>query len=236
MSRISCRHRFMSAQREIELQTPRASRAAEGRSAQRRCLSDPISGWVVSGSQSPKSKSEVPRETQGVDDPRGTAPMSGGPAGSCAAASVVPRRWRSRGTGSSPASRSAPSPRKETELAAPIAWGAAPKPQFPRISRARPASVESDGIKCVLAVNRRVQESGPAGTAPIGGWNRSDEEYSVRRTARASPATRGEAARTRNTALAEPPPRRPRLTTTPGTGAARTRSTAFVEPLPHRHD
>ena len=66
--------------------------------------------------------------------------------------------------------------------------------------------------------------------------SRSDEEYSVNRTARASLATRVEAARTRNTAFVEPPAPRPRLTRTPGTGAARTRNTALVEPLARRHD
>ena len=102
----------------------------------------------------------------------------------------------------------------------------------------------------------------PAGTALLGGGNRSDEEYSDRRTARASLATRGEsrwpgktalaepparrlrlpttpgtgAARRRKTALAEPPARRPRLPTTPGSGAARTRNTALAEPLSRRHD
>ncbi len=157
-------------QRGLELRAPRASRAArQRRSAQRRGSSDPSPGWVVSGSQSPKSKSEVPRETQGVDDPRGTASISGGPARSRAAASIVPRRRRSPrtgGTGTAPASRCAPSPRKETELAAPTAWGGVPNSQLPRISRARRASVKSDGIKCVFPVNRRVQESDP-------GWHRA---------------------------------------------------------------
>ena len=49
------------------------------------------------------------------------------------------------------------------------------------------------------------------------GGNRSEEESSVGRTARASPATRGETARSRSTALIEPPARRSQRTP-PGGG------------------
>ena len=45
-----------------------------------------------------------------------------------------------------------------------------------------------------------------------GGVNRSEEESSVGRTARASPTTRGETARSRTTALVEPLARRPQWT------------------------
>ena len=67
------------------------------------------------------------------------------------------------------ASRRAPSPRKETELAALPAWAVVPHSQFPEVSRARPASVDrmvSRGCRRSTGVFEKV---GPAGTPRSGG-------------------------------------------------------------------
>ena len=83
----------------------------------------------------------------------------------------------------------------------------------PRGTSRTPSLRGPDGIKGVSWVNRHVQESHPVAPAPArGGGNRSEEESSVGRTARALPATRGEAARSRSAALVGPLARRPRWT------------------------
>ena len=88
----------------------------------------------------------------------------------------------------------------------------------PRGTSRTPSLRAPDGIKGVSLVNRHVQESRPVAPAVLArGGNRSEEESSVGRTARALPATRGEAARSRSTALIEPLARRSQRTP-PGGG------------------
>ena len=80
----------------------------------------------------------------------------------------------------------------------------------PRGTSRTPSLRGPDGIKGVSLVNRHVQESHPVAPPPVlGGGNRSEEESSVGRAVRATPATRDEAARSRSTALVEPLAGRP---------------------------
>ena len=79
----------------------------------------------------------------------------------------------------------------------------------PRVTSRTPSLRGPDGIKGVSLVNRHVQESGPEGTEPLGGGKpleRGVQRWSNR--SREACNTR-EAARTRNTGLAEPLARRP---------------------------